>query len=299
MRDSLKELIEKTIAFEYELPHIEKDIPRTIFSNHNDHCYTTTDDNALVEIIYNSIIEYSFNEFELEKNSYQNLHVLALKQKLKYNESATPLAKSKYGFYGEVLLYSLLHIIYNTKTLIARGYFYNPLEKSETKGYDSYHLIESGDKVELWFGEVKFHKNYKKAIKSVMENINKAISDEYLEQNLLSIHGQKKNLNLQGTKIETIWEKWDKQPSFTLMSFISEHDVQLVYPVLLIYEGGDEGYDEKIKKISQHIEATYSPQSFGISIKYKLFFILIPIENVKQVKQETIKCIESKTPLLS
>ncbi len=54
-------------------------------------------------------------------------------------------------------------LFYGTDILVSRGYFYNPLEKSETKGYDSYHMFQNENDLELWFGEAKFHESYRTA----------------------------------------------------------------------------------------------------------------------------------------
>jgi len=156
LRESLKALIDKTILYEYSLPHKDKKINKINLSNYEDDCYTYSNDNDLIELIYNSMIEYSFNEYELTKYDYNTLLSKALVTKLKYKESQNETTKIKYGFYGEVLLYAFLYHFYKSKPIIARGYFYNPLENAETKGYDSYHIIENDDIVELWFAEVKF-----------------------------------------------------------------------------------------------------------------------------------------------
>lgn len=73
----------------------------------------------------------------------------------------------------------------NAKPVISRGYFYNPLESAETKGYDSYHLIEQNGVSELWFGEVKFRNTHSSGVNSALDSIEKAISDEYLSSNFL------------------------------------------------------------------------------------------------------------------
>jgi len=94
-------------------------------------------------------LEYSFNEFEITGKDYDKLHFIALQNRLKYNSAADIDTKIKYGFLGEVVLFGVLYVIFKSQPLIARGYFYNPLENSETKGYDSYHLVETDGKTEL------------------------------------------------------------------------------------------------------------------------------------------------------
>ena len=78
LRESLKELIDKTILYQYTIPYTEKEC--------EDDCYDYSNDNDLVELIYNSIIEYSFNEFEMIEYDYSTLFARALTTKMKYKE---------------------------------------------------------------------------------------------------------------------------------------------------------------------------------------------------------------------
>ncbi len=300
MRKNLLDLIEKTIVYKYDLPNNKVGILSTIFSTENDKCFTVEDRDALGEIIYNSIIEYSFNEFDLKEKDYLNLHTIALKNKLKYNPEAEESVKKKYGFFGEVLLYSILLVMFKAKPLIARGYFYNPLENSETKGYDSYHLLENNDGgLELWFGEAKFHISHTKAIKSVLDNIQKALSDSYLEKNILEIHNHKNNLNIKGSKMDTVLSNWEMNPNIKISEELKKHNIKLIYPVLLMYEEDEKGYDLNIKKIPEHIEKNYKTSKVSLSVDYSIFFILIPLKSVSETKSNVIQWIESKKQLMS
>lgn len=294
MRQSLIDLIDKTIVYRYDLPNSGKGILNTIFSTENDKCYFASDKTDLAEIIYNSIIEYSFNEFDITGKDYKNLHAIALRNKLKYNPDIDEDAKIKYGFFGEVLLYSILMLNFKAKPLIARGYFYNPLENAETKGYDSYQLIENDGNTELWFGEVKFYMCHKQAIKRVLENIDKALSDSYFEKNIIAIHNHKNNLNISGSTIETILNAWESNPSIKIIDEIKKYKIKLVYPILLLYEDDLTGYDQNIKKVIDHIKEKYSTKTFTLSFEYSIFFILLPVQKVKETKQSVIQWIESK-----
>jgi hypothetical protein len=299
MRQSLLDLIEKTIVYQYDLPNSTIGISKTIVSIDNDQCFKSINPTNFSEIIYNSILEYSFNEFEIENKDYDKLHFIALQNRLKYNPDATLAKKIGYGFLGEVILFAVLYVLFKSQPLIARGYFYNPLENSETKGYDSYHLIENGNQTELWFGEVKFHKNYKTGIKSIFTNIDKAISDKYLDTNVFSISNQVNNLNIKGSKIEQVLDDWTDNPKLTIINELKQHNMKLVYPVMLLYEEDELGFDDSIKNIPQYIKDNYNARTFDISVDYSIFFILIPMKDVKLIKKDVIKWIELKKPLMS
>ena len=73
-----------------------------------------------------------------------------IKTKLKYNEKDSSQTKLQYGFYGEVLLDLFLRNYFHTDVLIARGYFYSPLENSEPKGFDAFHIIDISSKFYIW-----------------------------------------------------------------------------------------------------------------------------------------------------
>ncbi len=299
MRESLKDLIDKTILYKYSIPHDEKEIDGINLCNCEDDCYDYSNDNDLVELIYNSIIEYSFNEFEMTEYDYSTLFSRALITKLKYKEWQNDTIKIKYGFYGEVLLYALLHHIYGANPIISRGYFYNPLENSETKGYDSYHLIERDGEVELWFGEVKFRDTLMSGAKSAIEGLDKALTDEYLETNILAMDNHRNDFSITGSSVETILEAWRENPLIKIIDEVKKYNMTLVYPVLLVYPDKESDYDKKILEAVEKINKKFDEKIFNLSIDYELFFIFLPISEVKKIKKEVIEWIESRKPLLS
>lgn len=300
MREALWQLIENTIIFEYSLPNTEKDIERVHLSTKDDDCYSVSEKESLVSIIYNSILDYSFEEFDLTEQSYKLLLTKALQTKFKFNNEATHQAKLRYGFYGEVLLHTLLHKIYGTKCLICRGYFYNPLNNSETTGYDAYHIIENIEeqKVELWFGEVKFYINPETAIKKIMTNINKALSDTYLKKNIIAMQDHKDKITNDKSKIKNIIDKWDENPEISIAEELKNNDMCLVYPIFIIFDMNNKTYDECIKNTVSYIKDNYKSITPNLIVDYKLFFIFMPIQNVKEVKEEVLKWIEEKKPVL-
>ncbi|MBW8017631.1 MAG: DUF1837 domain-containing protein [Planctomycetes bacterium] len=299
MRPALFKLIEEAIVYRYDLPHSDKGINSTIFSTENDKCYSSQDMDDIVKIIYNSVVEYSFNEFEITERKYSNLHAEAFLTRIRYEESDLDKIKLKYGFFGEVLLYAALVVLFQSKPLISKGYFYDPLEKSEIKGYDSYHLVENNKNLELWFGEVKFHQLHTNAIRSALKEIKKSLSDTYLNRNLLALTRHKNNFNIRDSKIEQVIEEWRQNPTITILEQIKKHHMKLVYPVMLAYESKSDDYDSEIKKIPEYIAKNYTSEKFDLSIEHSIFFVLLPLKRVKEIKKEVLKWITSKKPLMS
>lgn len=299
MRQQLLDLINKTILYKYDLPHAPASIERTIFSNENDKCYLTSCKNDLVEVIYNSIIEYSFNEFELDEKNYNDLQTIAFQERIRFNDDDLDETQLKYGFFGEVILYAILKIIYGANSIISKGYFYSPIENSESKGYDAYHLIESNRTIQLWFGETKFHKSYTNAVNDVLSKIYNSLSDNYLSKNLLALRKNKDRFNIKGSVLESILDDWEKNPKVVIIQELKKYNIELVYPVVILYQQNASGYDASIKAVPDYIKANYTLGSYSLSIPHVLYFILIPIEDVKAVKTEVLSWIDLKKPLLS
>lgn len=175
MRDILKNLIKDAIVFKYELPNTEKNILSSRYSTIQDKCYSNDNYIKISELIYNSIVDYANNSYEIDYDNLDTEQVKTIITKLRYEEDAEEKNKQKYGFYGEVLLYCILSYFFGTDVIIAKGNFYNILDGSEPKGYDCFHLIEKDNSIELWFGEAKCYQDYKGAIRDVLNKIENAI----------------------------------------------------------------------------------------------------------------------------
>ena len=76
MRKSLEKLISNCIALTYKLPKGDPAIPKIKVSTCSDECYQIlSSDRELAEIIYNGIVDYSFNEADIDVVSSVNYYV--------------------------------------------------------------------------------------------------------------------------------------------------------------------------------------------------------------------------------
>jgi len=302
MKNSLRQLINNTIILEYKLSNSALGINKTCITHKdlNDDCYKCKNTDDLNRIIYESILYYAYDEFQLLDGDHQKMFVKAFNTKFKYNHSASDLAKRRLGIYGESLLYAVLHQLYNANTLVSRGYFYDIQKKSEVTGYDSFQLIQRGNEIELWFGETKFYEDGITAIDKVFSNIEKAISDEYLvNTNFTTILQKKGNIIDKESKLYEILDKWDKCIIESLEDELRDNQIKLVYPVLVTFNTVENDYNETIRAAIKHINDNYSHLKFDkISIEYSIFFILMPIEDVKKSKETIIEWIDKKEPLM-
>lgn len=302
MKNSLRQLINNTIILEYKLSNLALGIDKTCITHNdlNDDCYKCGNTDDLNRIIYESILYYAYDEFQLLDGDHQKMFVKAFNTKFKYNHSASDIAKRRLGIYGESLLYAVLHQLYNANTLVSRGYFYDIQKKSEVTGYDSFQLIQRENEIELWFGETKFYEDGIAAIDKVFSNIEKAISDDYLvNTNFTTILQKKGNIIDKESKLYKILDKWDKCIIESLEVELRDNQIKLVYPVLVTFNTVENDYNETIRAAINHINENYSHLKFDkISIEYSIFFILMPIEDVKKSKETIIEWIDKKEPLM-
>lgn len=304
MRASIQNLIKKAIIIECTLPNTERGICKTKYTTAEDFCLVKDSDESIAQIIYNNIVEYAIGEFDIDYNNLDEEQCRAIAENLRFNEDAMQTSKLRYGFYGEVLLYSLLICLFSTNVLISKGYFYSPLEKAEPKGYDAYHLIQHDDKVELWFGEAKFRIDYKKPIDEILSCFSKTTSKGYFRDNVLAIVKEKHNIsNGVGIidKLTPITQTWKKNVVIDISEELKKHSAELVYPIMIAYQQPKHcSYFEGIKNCIDYIEEQFNSGKYPINTTFpiKVFFMFLPVDDVKRIKEQVIEWISNKEPLI-
>lgn len=305
MRASIQNLIKKSIFIECTLPNTEHSICKTKYTTTEDFCLTKSSDDSIAQIIYNNIVEYAIGEFDIDYNNLDEELCRAIAENLKFDDEANYTSKLRYGFYGEVLLYSLLINLFSTDVLISKGYFYSPLEKGEPKGFDAYHLIQHDDKVELWFGEAKFRKDYRKPIDEVLSGFSKTTSEGYFSDNVLAIVKEKHNIS-NGKyiidKLTPITKTWKKSISINIAEELEKNSAELVYPIMITYQQPKHcDYYDGVKKCINYIEEQFNSGRYIINTTFpiKVFFMFFPVDDVKKIKEQVIEWISNKEPLIS
>lgn len=301
MRQSLKNLLQNTIVLQYNLPYTKANIhiPRAHISSGKDVCLMQIGNNAdIAKLIYNGIVEYAYNDYEINLTKLDNLQIRALQSKLKFNPNAPLSNQLAYGFQGEVMLHLILDHFYNAEKCIARGYMFSALENAETKGYDSYLMVEDNDTIYLLFGEAKFYiDGYKKSLKSIFENIDKALSDTYLNRNFVAMDNQYSNLNL-NSRIPAIIDQWRDNPLINLATYAQQYNMHLVYPILIIFDDTANTYDELILEVITHIQYTYGVIQPALTVPNTIFFIFLPVNNSRSIKTQVLQWINQQQPLM-
>lgn len=306
MKKELFDLIDNTIVLQYSLPSTNGVIPKIKHSSLKDDCYKNNSHDNLVAIIYNAIIEYAFSAQDLTNTDYTPLLSRALTAKLRYDENASESVNLKRGFFGEVLLDSILKVKYRTGAIISRGYFYDVLGKRETAGFDSFHIVDIQNQPELWFGEVKFYVDIKPAIQSpasakqktgVMDKIEYVLSDEYLNTHLVALSEKSGNFDTTNQALKDIANSWNTKSIIDIQALI-DANFKLVYPIFLIYDDKNKTYDNAVSEIVEYLN-TISDKNITNSLPAtEIFFILLPLSNAQQVKKDVIQWISDRKPLL-
>ena len=250
MRESLKNLVNNAVCLEYTLPNAAKNLKKSDFSTREDFCFRNENFNDIAKIIYNGIIEYAKNEFEIDYNNLSLEQRRVISTKMRYDKEASDCEKLKYGFYGEVLIDLILRCCLKTKVLLARGYLYSPIENAEVKGFDAFHLMKnSTGENELWLGEAKFYINYKKPITDVLEKLSISFSNKYIQKNLFAIINEREHITTFSSVIDEMVKAWDVNPEINLPQLVKNKKIKLIYPILITYEiKKGSNYDQSIQK---------------------------------------------------
>ena len=301
MREALKNAVHNAILLEYKLPHKVSglDLDKSCLSSQNDICFSNSNPQEISKIIYNGIVEFAINEYEIDYTALEREQRKAILSRMRYDSAAPDATKLKYGFYGEVLLDLILRVFLRTSVLAARGYF--PIENSEAKGFDAFHLMERNGNIDLWFGEAKFYQQYKSAITPVLEKLGTSLSDGYLNRNLLAIIDERTHISTHNVQLEDLLNSWEENPDINLSEEIKNRGIRLIYPIFVAYQkNSTDQYHQSIKKCIEHIASEYTRLNIVIpaSFDYRLFFIFLPLSEVKQIKENVIKWIDSREPLI-
>lgn len=298
MRQTLKELLSQVVGLAYTLPKGD-DIPKVAVSTEPDECYECQKtDNDLAKIIYNGIVEYSFDNLDSYLGRLSDAQIIALRTKLKYSANAPQDVRLKYGFYGEVILHLFLQHFHNADTVISRGWFYQPTAHAEVTGYDSYQMVERNDgNVELWFGEVKFYQHYHDAVNKILSKLGKSLSDDYLETNILDISQHIVNVNPR-SKIDRIVSSWQADPNIKIKDELLKYNMTLVYPMMVLFDDKNKSYDEIIKQVVDYINEKHPNAEYNIGVPTKLFFMLLPVKSTNAIKSQVLSWIDTKEVLI-
>lgn len=184
---------------------------------------TTWRKDQLVDHLFNYLPEFALSYSEFQELSGENI-VPKLRQ-----AAGNVYQSNKFrnrGEFGELLLHAIIRETHKTIPAISKLY-YKDGPNDTVKGFDAVHVIEKGDKLELWLGEVKFYQNIYNAISDVIIELKEHIKVRYLKNEFIAI----------SNKIDKAWNHSEKLKTL-LDPNTSLDDVfeTTCIPVLLTYD---------------------------------------------------------------
>jgi hypothetical protein len=90
------------------------------------------------------------------------------------------------GEFGELFLHIVLRQVHKSIPAITKMYWKDSVN-STIKGYDAVHVVETEEKLELWLGEVKFYNNASRAIRDVVDEIQRHVQIDYMKNEVALI----------------------------------------------------------------------------------------------------------------
>lgn len=239
------------------------------------------------EQLVDHLFEY-LPEFALNYSEYIDLNGENAIAKIR--QVAANIYKSKKfesrGEFGELLLHAIIRETYNTIPAISKIY-YKDGPNETVKGFDAVHVIDLGETLELWLGEVKFYQDISSAMHSVIEELKQHIEVRYIKSEFIAITN----------KIDSKWSHSDKLKAL-LNPNTSLDDVfeNTCIPVLLTYDSKilakyNKSCKEYIDEITQEL-IQYHDKFCNDSGKFPVtvHLFLLPLNT----KKELIECIDKK-----
>jgi hypothetical protein len=132
----------------------------------------------------------------------------------------------KRGEFGELFLHIAVRQVHKSLPAISKIY-YKSATNDAVKGFDAVHVVGPPDDMELWLGEAKFYSDIGRAIRDVIEELERHLKTDYLRSEFMLITG----------KIDNAWPH--AEPLKKLLSpntSLDEVFQRACIPVLLTYD---------------------------------------------------------------
>ena len=192
----------------------------------------------------------------------------------------------KRGEFGELFLHIAKRQIFNSIPAVSKIY-YKTARNETVKGFDSVHIVEAEDGLELWLGEVKFYKDLKRAVADVVKELQDHTETDYLRD----------EFNLILNKIDKSWLHYDTvKKLLSPNTSLDEVFKRACIPVMLTYESDainsctacDEKYIELFLQEAMSGHKLFASKALPTDIRIHLF--LFPLAS----KPDLIKALDDK-----
>lgn len=129
------------------------------------------------------------------------------------------------GEFGELILHAALIDFFGARPAVSKIY-YKDSDNDTVKGFDSVHIVESLDCVEIWLGEAKFYKDATRAVTEALGSLKEHLDRDFLRREFVAITNK---LDRNWEHSETVREMLDSARS------LNDIVESLVVPVLVTY----------------------------------------------------------------
>ena len=195
-------------------------IPEYVFAQYEDPTLSYTGAVDKLREAANTI--YKIKEFDLLRTVYLSDDATV---KLKAQQELATLPYKNRGEFGELLLHFLLRDFKGTIPLISKVYFKDS-NNVPAHGFDAVH-ISPNEKI-LWLGESKLYSDGKEGIKALLDDLNKHLKTEYIDDQFVLIAKNLKNNSIPQR------EYWIKE--IAAASSLREKLSFINIPILCVYE---------------------------------------------------------------
>jgi hypothetical protein len=229
---------------------------------------------GLSTYLLNHLVEFAFRWTELQNiDSTTALEMVDEAAKRVY---ASEKPKSR-GEFGELLLHAVLRSHCDSEPALSKIFFKSG-DNETVKGFDCVHVVPRDGKLELWFGEAKFYKEVRPAIREVVKELQAHLGTAYLRREFALVQ----------SKVDPSWP-YAKEFRELLEKTkpIDEIFDTLCVPVLLTYDSGainaaDAVTPEYIAALEAEARDAlnyFVAQSAALPDEIRVHLLLVPVKN--------------------
>ena len=185
------------------------------------------------------------------------------------------------GEFGELLLHAALVDFFGATPAVSK-IFYKDSDNDTVKGFDSVHLVNTDDGIEVWLGEAKFYADLTDAIREAAKSIEEHLKRDFLRREFVAITN----------KVDHDWphaaQFMDALDDATSLDEIAQ---TLVVPVLLTYESPasyaatshDAAYVTALEAEASAAWSKFVEYELDTKLQVRLQLILVPLQNKERL----------------
>jgi hypothetical protein len=233
----------------------------------------------LRRIIFDALPHFALTPDEFE----EYLREPGEQYRLAWSRISTRHKYSK-GDYGELMLFLILKVFFESDKLITKIKL--KTGNQEVYGYDCAHFTYDNDQPVLWLGESKFHANFSNAITQAFDSLKEHCEVDFTksEFSFLEPHIELNSSSPYFRKLKVILKNI---PSFD--------EIKIKVPVFITYSSKDvtsytdhlsPEFIDAFQKDFDKKYAQINKKTLTTTANFELIFILLPLETVKELKDE-------------